>query len=1457
MPEGTIEWENLRIHKGTQHKAFEELCYLIAKNEFESEGKFTPVDDSGGGDGVEFYLTLPNGDVWGWQSKYFGRLDEGGRKEQIKTSLRRAHSVHPNLKKWFLCTKANFTPDERSWFEDTLSSATLQGSPVLPASHEVELLHWGESEFVGFIEKYPDIGRFFFNARLLGWEWFQERYERILQTTQIKSKYEADLHIDSEADSKVIQILGGSKLIGLLEQAEADSQIEQYVNQFNESVSELFSSDVDPEYQHIQEEFRSFVLDKTEILNSGFTKLLEIKDLLRGEDDITLKDRIVSFKAYIEELNNFYAAYRELADSDLCKPLRWVVYESPEPSVDTPTQIELILKKINKFLGKKPVPVRRTADVEEPEEIKTENKKRSKNRSLLHSPYYDLKEYAIPAFEQTFRVLDFLYENQLHFSGDAGMGKTHLSFNILEQQIEANLPGIFLFARDFSTQDLIETQIKNNARLGLPTDWSFEDFLGALDTAARVYKTKLPLIIDGLNEAEFWQDIWLEGIERISILIATKYKNLVLITTYRTSYEAALFPDSAFRYEDDTWKRRARVHGFRDTSEEAIDRYFDYYKITVRNRSAALAEFKHPLYLKLFCETKNPSRAEDIEVSFQHEDLFDVFDQYLNNSNTSITSALQGLDPRYNAAFVSEKLNILSKYLWEHNVRGMPQNLNVFTADELRLFESENLLIYRDWNSNREEIVFTYDLLGGYVISKYLVNALGKGDIKTKLARILNPYLSSLQAFVKSSLFKNKFLGADKHPLYHDVLRCFSILLAKGEGKFLFQLLNDEITNDYSIGTIFEINPTFVASNEAVVKDFLRKEFSDRRKRDRLLDLSINITYDPNHPLNFNFWSENLQSLSMPERDISWGNYIRDRHPSYGGKYFVNFLSNFEEASREGRANPDRLYLAAKKALWVLTTNVRDLRDLATRSLYYYARQDPDRYLTLLSFSFEINDPYVQERAVAAAFGMVMARHNESGENAFRDQHLEPYADLLFGVIFSETATHPTTHFLTRLYAKGVIDIALIHNPNLLDEQQRELITYPFVNYPHSEWGESLERDRHLYKDGNAPIHMDFENYTIGRLVRDRQNYDRKHTAYRSILGSILWRIYDLGYTIQLFSQVDISIGRSNWDRSRYESEGSGHIDRFGKKYSWIAYYEMAGRLSDAGQLKGWDNEDQLRISDLGLDPSFPADLKKFDLTSRFSDDFLGNQEAPASEWYEDTSDTGLSHYLTTRLPFDDESSEWVLLHGVIARKDSDVQTRDTIITLNAVLVDESGLEALRTVVSNGNYEFGNLDLVSAYNLFEGEVPWSELMPSDYADEIHIWSKGSENRSGIDVSITKTVYESHWEGQHSEVIPGGQTITPSKTISNHLGLYLLPQTSDMNDPQHRLASTAFKFGERWDNESNFLYIRRDLMEGYLNDTNQSLVFVQWGEKRYFEGGVKNYGEGTREYRTISQIYFFE
>lgn len=320
-----------------------------------------------------------------------------------------------------------------------------------------------------------------------------------------------------------------------------------------------------------------------------------------------------------------------------------------------------------------------------------------------------MKEYVIPFLERCLKAFELLEQNEFHISGKAGMGKTHISFNIYEDQIvNQKQPAIFVFAKDISKDRSIENQLKDY--LDIPTDWSFDNFLGALEISARVNGTKIPIIIDGLNESTYWDSVWKNGLENLILKIKQKYPHLVLVTTYRTSYEDQLFPNDYFDYKTNKdWRKlKEDVRGFEGFTWDAINTYFEFYKIKLDNRSNAIGYFKHPLHLKLFCETKNPDRKREIKVSFQSEDLFEVFDEYIKNSNKNITNTLQTLDTKYDNSFTEDKLLKLSEYIWEYNSRGMPRLENLFTNDELKVFEGENLLVFRDWN--KEKIRKRYNL---------------------------------------------------------------------------------------------------------------------------------------------------------------------------------------------------------------------------------------------------------------------------------------------------------------------------------------------------------------------------------------------------------------------------------------------------------------------------------------------------------------------------------------------------------------------------------------------------------------------------------------------------------------------------------------------------------------------------------------------------------------------------
>ena len=88
---------------------------------------------------------------------------------------------------------------------------------------------------------------------------------------------------------------------------------------------------------------------------------------------------------------------------------------------------------------------------------------------------------------------------------------------------------------------------------------------------------------------------------------------------------------------------------------------------------------------------------------------------------------------------------------------------------------------------------------------------------------------------------------------------------------------------------------------------------------------------------------------------------------------------------------------------------------------------------------------------------------------------------------------------------------------------------------------------------------MDFENYTLGTLVKGRSNYDYGHQDYRAIRRQVAWRVGNLGYSHERFAEVDQLIGNV----SMHSRADRAQIERYGKKYSWIAFFEVYGlRLS-------------------------------------------------------------------------------------------------------------------------------------------------------------------------------------------------------------------------------------------------------------------------------------------------------
>lgn len=129
-----------------------------------------------------------------------------------------------------------------------------------------------------------------------------------------------------------------------------------------------------------------------------------------------------------------------------------------------------------------------------------------------------------------------------------------------------------------------------------------------------------------------------------------------------------------------------------------------------------------------------------------------------------------------------------------------------------------------------------------------------------------------------------------------------------------------------------------------------------------------------------------------------------------------------------------------------------------------------------------------------------------------------------------------------RDYALGIIEMAQRAKCVVLPKTASRNLATPYPNTPSTFTSNGTPDPKVEDAIGHA-IQMDFGNYTIGRLIPQRSNYDDKHPDYVQVLAKIKRRIFDLGYREERFKNSDREIGNTSWN-----ARDQDKVDRYGKK---------------------------------------------------------------------------------------------------------------------------------------------------------------------------------------------------------------------------------------------------------------------------------------------------------------------
>ncbi|MHB9144879.1 MAG: NACHT domain-containing protein [Symbiobacteriia bacterium] len=991
-------------------------------------------------------------------------------------------------------------------------------------------------------------------------------------------------------------------------------------------------------------------------------------------------------------------------------------------------------------------------------------------------------QVAVRLLEQ---VDSFLGRRLVAVLADAGYGKTQLAAQLTSATADRPA-GVLLHGRDLQAGQSLDDVAGHVVCQGIPVA-SMEALVAAVDAAGQRARRRLPIIIDGLNEAEDPRD-W-RGLLASLDEVLRKYPYVLVVCTLRGA-----FADEALPQEVPT----LRISGFEHDVRKAVRRYFSYYRINPADAELPWKMLNHPLTLRLFCEVTNPSRERVVGIEAMPGSLTALFDRYLKQTAERIAE-LAPRSRRYYEQEVRAALDEIGLALWEENartlnMRGLRRRLDdegrPWNESLVRALEQDGILLRLPSDTPGEDhFAAIYDALAGHLIANAILGYQGR---------------AGFEGWLNTTATVSALAGEppDRHPLADDVFQAFVGLVPRRlYRQQLWPLLSEPLRTQALISAA-HLEGNYI---DAQTVEALTARASERGPHlSRLFNRMWQTRGSWAHPLNARFLNSVLEPMGVADRDLGWTEWIRENR-----ERLVEDLCALEEGWRSRMERPDSARLRARWVMWTLTSTVREVRDRATRALYWFGRGDPEALFSLTLDSLAVNDPYVSERLLAASYGLVMARQAyDPGITAPLATFLSGLRDALIGV----NATHPTYHWLARLYVQGIVTLANAAQPSAVPQGLGADQPLRFAPGPAVV---AIGRQDQRASEARNALHMDFENYTLGRLFQDRHNYDADHPGHIAAVAHVLGTIWGLGWREAELGAVDNEFSRQGARGDREPTE------RYGKKYGWIGFYTYAGMLSDSGVLS------PERLSDLQVDPSFPDQLRPASIPL---ETWVRPTPVDAHRWVRHGI-VKIPDELLYRQEVCGEEGPWIAVYGDLSSSSSgDAAGRRVFGLLTAMLVDPRDasrlVDKLTTEVHLSNHWLPRVP--SDYYTFAGEIPWSSWFAQETGDAprgLYHTSILARDGPGIDVEVL--AHRFAWESYHSPLNNAGGAIVPSKLFSARFNLRGIPQKFDqvLADGGAAALSLAAPAGFG----GQLLYLRQDLLYQYA--AGRRLVLFIWGQRQ--------------------------
>ena len=891
------------------------------------------------------------------------------------------------------------------------------------------------------------------------------------------------------------------------------------------------------------------------------------------------------------------------------------------------------------------------------------------------------------------------YEDIFVLSGVAGSGKTHGTCDAAAQRSEEGLLTCVTFGHEFRGEPDPGTRLLEN--LQLPITLGMNGLLDVLNAAGEASGSPLILCVDAINETRplrYWRD-------RLSAVSQTVQRRpyLRLVVTCRTPFIPYCLPDGhGFPIIEHT--------GFAGVEREACQAYFQHYELEPPISPILQPELSNPLYLRLVCETLRSRGLRRLPAGWQG--LAPTIRAFLREKERQFAAEHETNE---GANIVSGSLMAIASAIAEMN-------------DTAISYSQAQVVI-----SDARPQASTLQVLEWLARADLLIEDPPPADSPLDAESVVRPAFERLGDFLIASevLDRSNQMGLELacksggplHSLWKDsvaierndgVLAALSILVPEQNSGFeLPTFVEEDYVRDQLVQIAVRSFPsrepvTFSSASQSLILQALRmRDFSVDAMDATLSSAWLPSAIDA-------FWLDRLlKRRRLAKRDAYWCGYLHDRFESHGT---VHRLINaaFElplDRLESGIAERWSIVL-----LWFTAAADRRVKDKSTRAVMAILTAQPKAIPDVLKRMITCDDDEVRERALLSCYGaMIVSRETEVIGRAT-------------GMLQKAYSDNPDAfdNALIRDHIRCIGELAK-ELKILPDGCDPELTMQPIssewpLELPSEEQVEAWSEQLHFKPD---EFWSDFFKYSMYCL------HAWEHALPKTNMGEwILQRAArDFGYKDSGCEEYDAyMLGKHGGGRSK-----PNWAERIGKKYQWVAMYQLASRLYDHVERKrdSWETEPLQTplILEKGrkIDPTLPPNVveKESDAGSWWMNSSVDLDSAKMlsdADWIASKEGIPALENLLSIVQNDGQNWRLLVSYPSWGQRDEDADWNDPYrqvwIHIKGYLVQKQDIATAYNCLHRRNF-FGNWmpgDATWLYG-FAGEYPWGTL----YNNESEAW----------------------------------------------------------------------------------------------------------------------------------------